>query len=63
MEHMAHKESHKKLLEVIAAVIAITIVLAYGVFIHLRDHNGIRNVCKRTPDVCVPIEYPGKVSK
>lgn len=60
---MVQNESHKKFLEVIVAIIAIAIVLAYGVFIHLRDYNGVRNVCHNHPSVCMPAEYPGKVSE
>lgn len=55
--------SDKPYSEALVLLIAFLIVVALGVFVHFRDYNGIRNVCKRTPDVCVPIEYPGKVSK
>lgn len=49
--------------EIIVLLIGILIVVALGVFVYFRDHNGIRNVCNNHPVACAPAEYPGKVSK
>jgi hypothetical protein len=55
--------SEKPYSEFLLFFFVVLFIIALAVFVHIRDHNGIRNVCKRTPDVCVPIEYPGKVTK
>lgn len=55
--------SEKPYSEFLLLFFVVLFIIALGVFVYLRDHYGIRNVCHNHPSVCEPAEYPGKVSK